>query len=136
MIVLDVSTVIGAVIRRGSVPDLATRHALASDDVAVSAALLTELNEVLTRPRLARFIDPQLRDDVLALFDAQASFFEPGETVAECRDPNDDKVLELALAAGAAAIITSDADLLVLHPWRGIRILRPADYLALVADAG
>ena len=52
------------------------------------------------------------------------------EAVADCRDPKDDKYLELALASGADRIVSSDADLLVLHPWRGVRILRPADYLA------
>ena len=38
--------------------------------------------------------------------------------------------LELAFAAGADTIISGDDDLLVLHPWRGVRILRPADYIA------
>jgi predicted nucleic acid-binding protein len=51
--------------------------------------------------------------------------------VTDCRDPKDDKYLELALAAGAEIIVSSDDDLLVLHPWRGARILRPADYHAL-----
>jgi hypothetical protein len=37
--------------------------------------------------------------------------------------------LELALAAGAETIVSSDDDLLVLDPWRGVRILRPAEYL-------
>ena len=32
---------------------------------------------------------------------------------------------------GAEIIVSGDDDLLVLHPWRGVRILRPADYLAL-----
>jgi predicted nucleic acid-binding protein len=50
--------------------------------------------------------------------------------VTDCRDPKDDKYLELALAAGAETIVSSDDDLLVLHPWRGVRILRPADYVA------
>lgn len=50
--------------------------------------------------------------------------------VTDCRDAKDNRYLELALAAGADAIISGDADLLVLHPWRGTRILRPADYLA------
>ena len=56
--------------------------------------------------------------------------FEPAERVTDCRDAKDDKYLELALASGAGAIVSSDADLLVLHPWRGVRILRPAAYLA------
>jgi predicted nucleic acid-binding protein len=48
----------------------------------------------------------------------------------DCRDAKDDKYLEPALAAGAEVIVSSDDDLLVLDPWRGVRILRPADHLA------
>ena len=58
------------------------------------------------------------------------AFFTPTERVADCRDAKDDKYLELALAARAAVIVSGDADLLVLHPWRGVRVLRPAEYLA------
>jgi len=53
------------------------------------------------------------------------------ESVTDCRDPDDNKFLELALSGKADLIITGDADLLSLHPWRGIAILSPADYLAL-----
>ncbi|MFC7478127.1 putative toxin-antitoxin system toxin component, PIN family [Dankookia sp. GCM10030260] len=132
MIVFDTSTLVGAVIGRGSVPDRAVRHAFAADQVAVSEAMLAELLDVLARPRLARFLDPDLRDEVLALLDAFGVFFVPAERVTDCRDAKDDKVLELALAAGAAVIVSGDADLLVLHPWRGVRVLRPAEYLAEV----
>ncbi len=38
--------------------------------------------------------------------------------------------LEIDPASGADTIVSSDGDLLVLHPWRGVSILRPADYLA------
>ena len=57
-------------------------------------------------------------------------WFAPAERVTDCRDAKDNKYLELALAAGAGILVTGDADLLVLHPWRGVRILRPAEYLA------
>jgi predicted nucleic acid-binding protein len=53
---------------------------------------------------------------------------DPVESVSDCRDAKDNKYLELALAAGASAIITGDGDLLALDPWRGIRIVTPADY--------
>lgn len=49
--------------------------------------------------------------------------------VRDCRDPKDDKYLELALAAGAATIVSSNDDLLALDPWRGVHLLSPADYL-------
>ena len=50
--------------------------------------------------------------------------------VADCRDPDDNMYLELALVAQASMIVSGDQDLLVLHPWRGIPIVRPAGYLA------
>jgi predicted nucleic acid-binding protein len=49
--------------------------------------------------------------------------------VTACRDSNDDKFLALALAIKANCIVTGDQDLLVLHPFQGIPILTPADFL-------
>ena len=91
MIVFDASSLVSAAFGPGSVPDRAVRHAFQVDRVAVSEPVMAELLDVLHRPRLARFIDPEQRADLL--------------------------------------------DLLVLHPWRGIRVLRPAAYLA-EAEAG
>lgn len=47
------------------------------------------------------------------------------------RDAKDDNFLELALTADASTIVSSDDDLLVMHPWRGIRILALIDRVAL-----
>ena len=49
--------------------------------------------------------------------------------VRECRDPKDDKFLEVALNGKADLILTADADLLALIPWQGIAILSPARYV-------
>jgi predicted nucleic acid-binding protein len=51
--------------------------------------------------------------------------------VTDCRDAKDNKYLELLLAAQAAILVSSDADLLVLAPWRGRQIMRPAEYVAI-----
>ncbi len=45
------------------------------------------------------------------------------EAVRECRDPGDDKFPELAVSAEADCIVSGDADLLLLNPFRGIPIL-------------
>jgi len=63
-----------------------------------------------------------------------ASVYRPRQAVRDCRDPKDDKYLELALEAGAWAIVSGDADLLVLDPWRGVRIVAPAEYVRLVGE--
>ena len=133
MIVFDVSSLVGAAIRRDGVPELALRRALRTDQIAVSEAVIAELLDVFARPRLQRFLDPELRDEVLSELHASGLFFLPSERVADCRDSKDNKYLELAFAAAAATIVSSDDDLLVLHPWRGVRILKPAAYLAATA---
>ncbi len=51
------------------------------------------------------------------------------EQITDCRDPKDNKFLELAINGNATCIITGDKDLLVLHPFRGISILTPRLFL-------
>jgi predicted nucleic acid-binding protein len=50
-----------------------------------------------------------------------------------CRDPKDDKFLKVAVSGQATEVITGDADLLVLDPFQGIRILSPQDFLDLAS---
>lgn len=56
--------------------------------------------------------------------------FDPAALAPASRDPRDNKFLALALTASATVIVSSDEDLLILHPWRGIPILTPAHFLA------
>lgn len=70
------------------------------------------------------------RERILDMLRSAAVWFEPTDYVTDCRDAKDNKYLELALASGAEIIVSSDEDLLVLDPWRGVRVLRPVDYLA------
>jgi predicted nucleic acid-binding protein len=57
---------------------------------------------------------------------------EPDVSVRECRDPKDDKYLALAAAGRVGRIVSSDLrHLVAMHPWRGIPILAPGDYLVL-----
>ena len=101
------------------------------DVFALFTAVDDEFAKVLSRPKFARAIPLGRRDGFLRTAD-RALWFDPVVQVTDCRDPKDDKYLELALAAGAETIVSSDDDLLVLNPWRSVRILSPADYLALV----
>jgi len=53
-----------------------------------------------------------------------------------CRDPDDDKLLEIVIAGSADCLVTGDQDLLVLHPFQGIPILNPVGFLDAVAESG
>lgn len=58
---------------------------------------------------------------------------EVHDLVTECRDPNDNKFLELALSGQGSHIVTGDVDLLVLHPFRGIAIVTPQSFLTIAS---
>jgi uncharacterized protein len=61
-----------------------------------------------------------------------AALFDTVRVVRVCRDPNDDKFLEVAVNGRADTLITGDTDLLVLDPFERISIITPADYLSKI----
>jgi putative PIN family toxin of toxin-antitoxin system len=129
LIVFDASTLVGAALKADSVPEQALLRAEEIDVFALSNAIEAEIVEVLNRAKFARAIPFERRERVISLIRNLAVWFEPVVRVMDCRDPDDNKYLELAQAAGADIIVSSDNDLLVLNPWRGVKILRPAEYL-------
>lgn len=132
MIVFDASALVAAALKANSVPERALLHAEEVDVFALSTAVAAEIVVVLGRPKFARAIRSERRARILEILRGEAVWFEPAVRVSDCRDPKDDKYLELALAAGAETIVSGDDDLLVLDPWRGVRILRPAAYLVRI----
>ena len=139
-VVFDTSSLVGAALQPGSVPHRALSVALGMGDVCASAATLTELDQVLQRPKLDRCQLPELRAEFAAQLRRNVHLFavtaaEEAAVHPACRDPKDDKFLALAKACGAHVLVSSDADLQVLNPWNGIQILSPAAFLALVRPA-
>ncbi len=135
MIVFDASAVVSAALREDGVPERAFLRAEETDLFALSAEVEAEIAGVLSRPRFAGAVPAARRARILDALRGHPAWFAPAERVSDCRDAKDKKYLELALASGAWAIVSGDADLLVLHPWRGVRILRPAEYLAEAGDS-
>ena len=128
-VVLDASSLVGALLKEGSIPEQALLLARSYWTICLSDVVEAEIQAVFARPRFVAYIGTGRGRLVLATLTAAAHRFEPSERVGDCRDAKDNKYLELALAAGASVIVSSDDDLLVLDPWRGIRILTPARFV-------
>jgi uncharacterized protein len=64
---------------------------------------------------------------------AAAELVTIAQRVVACRDPTDDKFLELAVNGHADLLVTGDADLLALNPFRDIPIVTPATFVQGVA---
>lgn len=128
-VVVDTNVFVSAVILPNSLPRRAVDQALDRGVVLFSEPTMDELKEVLTRPQFNRYLDREERALFLAQLGAVAEFVSIIQIVRECRDANDDKFLEVALNGRADVIITGDADLLRMNPWRGITIVLPREYL-------
>ncbi len=128
-IVADTNCLISRLLLPASVPGKAIRKAADSGVFLVSDATMNELADVLARSKFNRYITVEDRQQFLRLFGRVAEFVRAVYPVHECRDPADDKFLEVALHGEADVIISGDDDLRALNPWRGIAILSPAEYL-------
>ena len=128
-IVVDTNVFVSAIIFPSSVPRQVVDHALDQDVLLLSEATMSELTGILSRTKFNHYVSREERLLFLAQIGSVAEFVPIIRLVRECRDPKDDKFLEVALNGRADVIITGDADLLALHPWRGIEILSPTDYL-------
>ena len=99
--------------------------AAARGRLLVSEATIAELDEVLRRPKFNKYVPEEKRLEFLAALLRDAVLMEVVQVVSECRDPKANKFLELVVSGNASHIISGDADLLVLHPFRGIAIVTP-----------
>jgi predicted nucleic acid-binding protein len=101
LIVFDASALVSAALKADSVPERALLRAEEVDVFALSAAVDAEIASVLGRSRFALTISLARRQRILEILRRAAVWVEPAVRVTDCRDPKDDKYLELALAAGA-----------------------------------
>jgi uncharacterized protein len=128
-LVVDTNVFASAIIFPRSVPRRLVDDALDQGVVLFSDVTISELTEVLSRSKFARYVSRRERELFLAQFGSAAEFVPIIRLVRECRDPKDDKFLEVALNGRADVIISGDADLLSLNPWREIQVLSPRDLL-------
>jgi putative PIN family toxin of toxin-antitoxin system len=127
-VVIDTNVVISAVLKETSLPALALHLAANRGRLLKSQRAEWELLDVLERPQLAPLIPHRGREWIRATL-AAAELVTITEAIAACRDPDDDKFIELAVNGRADAIVTGDHDLLALNPFRDIPIMTPASFV-------
>lgn len=128
-IVADSNCLISRFLLPDPIPGEAVRKAVGVGLLLVSEVTMEELADVLARAKFDRYVSIEDRKRFLRLLGRVAELVPIVYPVRECRDPADDKFLEVALNGRAAVILTGDDDLLALHPWRNVEILSPRDYL-------
>lgn len=129
-VVLDTNVVVSALLLPHSVPRQAFDKAVYHGETIVSTPVLIELAEVLTRDKLNKYLTEQERMRFLVALLRETELVSITQQINECRDPDDNKFLELGVCGNADVLVSGDDDLLVLNPFRGIDIVTPRDFLS------
>lgn len=132
--VLDTNVAVsGHMSPRGPPDQILERWERNEFDLLVSDELLTEYARVFRYPHLARLhkLDDADIDDIIAEFRTLGILVTVTvHLTVVADDPDDDKVLECAVAGHTDVIVSGDKHLLRLGTYDGIRILSPAAFLA------
>jgi uncharacterized protein len=104
--------------------------------IVLSPEIVKEILDVINRPELHRRF-PEMADlprmDLVLSRLEEAEVVEPRERLEVCRDPNDNKFFECAVAVRAGYIVSEDKDLLVVAEYKGIRTVSAAEFLTIVS---
>ncbi len=127
--VIDTNTLISAILFEHSNSTMAFDKVKRLGKIPASFETYNELCNVIVRPKFDRYVSLKIRLVISNEIKGLLIFREISESIQVCRDPKDNKFLELAIAANASCIITGDKDLLVLHPFRNVPILNAVDFI-------
>ena len=133
-VVLDTNVLVSAAISSQGNPALIFEMLiLGTIHNSTTPEIITEFEEVLQRPHIAKRLPPAKKDFILNMFKDISEIIIPDSKFQEVQeDPDDDKFLECAVSAGADFIISGDDHLLKIKEFRGIKILNPAEFVNLM----
>ncbi|HEY6042764.1 MAG TPA: putative toxin-antitoxin system toxin component, PIN family [Anaerolineae bacterium] len=136
-LVLDTNVLISALLSSSGPPaEIIRRWEAEEFDVATSAELIVELRRALNYPKVMKYLKlpSAALESWLKRFALIAVVVEPAEKIKVIRaDHADNRVLECAIAAGAAFIVTGDEHLIALKEYKGVTITNPAGFIKWLA---
>ena len=127
--VFDTNVLISAALFKSSTPRQAFDLARSIGKLLMSWPAMAELQEVVNRKQFDKYLSEDERFLFLETLAQEITPVEIIETINDCRDPKDNKFLEVAVNGQATCIVSGDEDLLVLNPFRDIPILSPQAFL-------
>jgi len=136
-VVLDTNVLVAALrSRRGASFQILSKIGTDAFDIAVSVPLVLEYESVLLRQLEATSLSG---DDIQSLLDYICGVAVRQEVFflwrPQLKDPGDDFVLEIAVAANCDAIVTHNLRDFAASSRLGVRAISPAQFLAVIGSA-
>ena len=128
--VVDTNVLISAALSAGSAPAQVLRHLLAQGRLVFCEETFAELETRLWRPKFDRYLSLERRRQLLHDLRAASEWvtLPSAPLPTYSRDPDDDKFLACASAAGVEVLVSGDKHLVDHDGWRGLRVLRPRQF--------
>lgn len=132
-VVLDSNVIISGILFQGP-PRRILEYAIDSKiECYISLPILDEVRDVLQRPKFG--FSPEQALTIAEEIHELCYIVAPGEHIDVIEaDPDDNKILECALAADAQLIVSGDSHLLDLSQWQNIQIISPATFASRIAS--
>lgn len=127
--VIDTSALISRLLSPHSVTADAVRRAADFCVALASEATLADLAAVIGKPKFDPYLTPEERQRFFEEYLGIVELVDAPPGITACRDPSDNKFLDVAVQGKADYLITGDTDLIILHPFMNVAILSPADFL-------
>jgi putative PIN family toxin of toxin-antitoxin system len=126
--IFDTNTLISAFLIPDSVSFLAVEKAINNGILCFTNETFAEFEQVLFRKKFDKYFTETERIQIIERLANIGEFYVPIADGAYCRDPDDDKLLNLAIDISATCIVSGDNDLLILHPFNNIPIIKASDF--------
>ncbi|MCL1492415.1 MAG: putative toxin-antitoxin system toxin component, PIN family [Pseudanabaena sp. Salubria-1] len=127
-LVLDTNVLVSAILSPNSTSAKVLNWGEDNGVILYSTATVTEVLSVLGRSKFSKYIDDNDIDGLSIRIKTVWLFVEILNQVQLCRDPKDDKFIDLALNGEASHLITGDNDLLILNPIENTSVTNPRTF--------
>ncbi len=128
-IVLDTNLLISRALTPNSLIAGVVRMITEYCDLLASQATMYEFATVLKHVRSKNYIKQDEATMLITFYREMVESVPIIEKVRKCRDPKNDKFLELAVNGQAEYLVTNDRGLLLFHPFGSTQILTAKDFI-------
>jgi putative PIN family toxin of toxin-antitoxin system len=128
---LDTNTLVSATIARGKEYALFELAKKGKFRLLISLSILLEYKRIISAGRFG-YTSEFVEELVSSILGTSDLVFPEIKLDVVKEDPNDNKILECAVAGKADFIVSGDKHLLKLKKYKGIKIVRTSDFLTLL----
>ena len=130
--IFDTNVLISAIIDIESSSATALLKVRNQGKLLISHEIILEYLSVFSRKKFDKWISFENRINFIENIIENSMLVNITRHVSVCRDVKDNMFLSLAVSAQASCIISGDKDMLTLHPFNGIPILSPGNFLKYI----